>query len=347
MNIKQYSSSIKEVEKLHAWIEELKLGQGPFQFQTSGSTGNPKQVSFTMDQLRISAYQTKKAFNLTSKDLLLCPFSLNYVAGKMMVTRAYFLEADLIFTGPSRNPLLNEDLQATFIALVPLQLEAVLQNPYSLRKLNQAKAIIIGGAPINQVLESKILNLVSAPIYQTYGMTETLTHVAIRNLSGKEHSDWFKALEGVSFQQDENGCLQVKSPVTDSWIKTNDVVDMDGDSFKWLGRIDWVINSGGFKIHPEKIEAAIESLSLAEGDVLVSSIPDSEMGETALALATYECPENGLKSLLQKTLHKYEVPKYWSMVTDIPRLPNGKMDRLSARQLALNAVRNGTIKKVS
>lgn len=346
MKIQQYCSSKDEREKLEDWIYHLERGQGPFQFQTSGSTGVPKLISFSWNQLKTSVLQTQKAFNLTSSDVFLCPFSLNYVAGKMMVTRAFMLDAKLTFTGPSRNPLLHKEVNPTFIALVPLQLEAVIDNPVSLKKLNQAKAIIIGGAPMNKSLEKRISLLVKAPIYQTYGMTETLTHVAIRNVSKSGYSDRFKALSGVTFQQNPDGCLIVKTPINNAPIQTNDMVELFGSSFKWLGRIDWVINSGGFKIHPEKVEQALESIG-TEDEVLVCGVPDDVLGELALAMATFTYSENKLKSLVPVVLHKYEMPKLWYKVNTLPRLSNGKVDRLTAKRLALDAVRNGEVKKVS
>lgn len=345
MKIQQFCRLPEEVEKLEQWVNQLQGNSETFLFKTSGSTGTPKQLSFSREQMEISVQQTQKAFNLQENDILLCPFSLDYVAGKMMATRAFFLGSTLLFTGPTRNPFKDLSVNPSFVALVPLQLEAVLADGKSTRQLNQAKAIIIGGAPLSMKLEKQLRDKVEAPTYQTYGMTETLTHVAIKRLNGEEASEWFSALHGVTLKQTEDECLELKSPVNNGWLRTNDLVQLEGSRFKWLGRKDWVINSAGFKIHPEKVEAAIESL-LTEGEALVCGVPDVEFGEIAVVVATEQNTPKRLKERLSEHLHPFEIPKFWTHVDSLPRLANGKVDRRAVGTLALNAVRNGQVDKI-
>ncbi|MGB0432322.1 MAG: AMP-binding protein, partial [Bacteroidia bacterium] len=303
-----------------------------FEFQSSGSTGAPKVFTFSRAQIKISASQTIDFFKLERGDVLLCPFSMDFVAAKMMVARAFFLKATLVFTGPVGNPFLIDQIpEVSFVALVPLQLQKVLNNKDSLVRLNKAKSTIIGGAAVSYNLQNEIANKVESAIYQTYGMTETLTHIAVKDLQQLKGS--YKLLKGVKISVDFRTCLKIKSPLNSSWLQTNDLVELIDNGFKWLGRIDNVINSAGFKINIELLEEKVNS-SLTVNQYFICGIDSDLLGEECVAL-TVNGNLNDLKNAIEKAnLHPYEKPKKLVLINEFPFNKNGKILRVQLKKLA-------------
>jgi len=261
-----------------------------------------------------------------------------------MAARAHFLKCLLVYTGPTRDPFEHLDEPVSFVALVPLQLEAVLENKTSTNLLNQANNIIVGGAPMSTRLIEAVKTRITAPLYQTYGMTETLTHVALKRVNGGE-DELFHALPGVNFRVDVENRLQIQSPLSPEWISTNDVVRLHSPiSFEWLGRHDWVINSGGFKVHPESVEKQLSEHFSAE--FALSGVEDVEMGQKVVLISSDSLSPKGLREKLS-FLHRYEVPKYWLQLDVMPILANGKIDRRAlAKSVALAKV-DGTLQDIS
>lgn len=341
MEIIDLCNDPSERQKLADFIDTLKAGKDVV-FQTSGSTGPPKQLSFSVEQIIQSVEITRDAFGLNNRSVLLCPFSMNYVAGKMMAARAWYLKAQLIFTGPTKDPfLMLSDTLPDFVALVPLQLSTILKNAQSLNMLNQARNIIIGGAPISHKLEKDILTHMKAPCYQTFGMTETLTHFAIRDILNE--SNEFRLLGKTQITVDDEGKLSVYTSSAKKWLSTNDVVKPSYLGFKWLGRHDWVINSGGVKIHPEKVESALSEL-YPQIDFRLSFIHSNAFGQETVLMSNR--PVNIKKSDLFDHLSTFEIPRYLLVVSTFPMLSNGKIDRLELQHLCEQANVNGLLERL-
>ncbi len=236
--------NISEFKKsLYSFIDEWISDKITITVNTSGTTGVPKTISFRKEQFINSALMTCNYFNLTERTKGLLCLSPGYIAGKMMIVRAFVSGMDLITLEPSDKPLLGiAGRKIDFAAFVPLQVQNLNGNEISKKRFQTIKNVIIGGAPISISLEQELENCTNA-IYATFGMTETLSHIALRRLSGKSRSDKYFALQGVDFERDNRGCLIVNTPlVNDTPVITNDVIELyDSTHFKWLGRYDNII----------------------------------------------------------------------------------------------------------
>jgi O-succinylbenzoic acid--CoA ligase len=313
-----------------------------FTLPTSGSTGKSKTITLSREQMIASAHLTGQALDLQPGDKALVCLPVEYIAGMMMLVRGFVLDLNLTIVTPSGNPLAGfpADTHFDFTALVPLQIQQILaKTPQKRAILDRMKAILVGGGPISAALLEQLQNI-TAPIYHTYGMTETATHIALKPLNGPQASDYFIPLPGVEVKLDERGCLMVKSAVTgDKTLYTNDLVDLQPDgSFRWLGRIDNVINSGGIKVHPEKVEAALETvLGQLEGKRLgrqrffVGPVADDRLGQ-AVVMVVEGKPfspeiEAEIRTALLKILSKYEAPRQFYYLPRFSETPTGKIER--------------------
>ena len=290
---------------------------------TSGSTGSPKAIQLEKTKMMASARATGAALHLGEKTEALLCLSTNFIAGKMMIVRALVLGWHLHAVAPSRNFLVEYDNEYDFVAMVPYQ---VL---HSLDDLDKIKTLLVGGGPITPDLQKRLQG-VKTKVYASYGMTETITHVALRLVNGENRSDAFKALPDVSFSQDQRGCLVIKAPyIFIAPIITNDVVSLLSDTqFVWEGRIDNVINSGGVKIHPEKIENKLADH--IKVPFFISSLPDEALGEKVILVI--EAPSknkeaSGLNQSSFKDLAPYERPKKIYTVSSFPYTDTGKVRR--------------------
>ena len=284
--------------------------------KTSGSTGKPKSISVKKDWMQNSAELTRKTFGLKKGDSALLCMPMKYVAGKMMVVRALELGLDLKVVEPSSNPLKNMDEIIDFAAMVPLQLEN------SLNDLDQVKTLIVGGGQVSPKLVEK-LQIESTQVYETYGMTETLTHVAIKPLNGPNISDLFRALDGIHFEKDDRGCLAIHaSALNPVPIVTNDLVELiDENSFRWLGRFDNVINSGGIKIIPEVVEAKLLSI-IPNNRFFINGESDESLGEKVVLVV-----EGNVIEISFDSLEKFEKPKEIYFISEFLETESGKIRR--------------------
>lgn len=219
---------------------------------TSGTSGTPKKINILKNQMINSAIATGAFFKLPSETKALLCLPASYIAGKMMLVRAMTLGWDLYFTGPQKDPLGQNDKTYDFVAMVPFQVR------YSLKHLNKVKKLIVGGAAISEKL-NKQLQHVSTEVFATYGMTESVSHVAVKAINGKAKSNYYAALPNVNFSVDRRECLVIEAPnLSNIKIITNDVVKLiSTNMFEYLGRLDNVVNSGGVKLFPEQIEAKL------------------------------------------------------------------------------------------
>ncbi|MFB0906788.1 MAG: AMP-binding protein, partial [Spirosomataceae bacterium] len=236
--------------------------------KTSGSTGKPKEIPLAKNQIIASVSQTKTAFRLTPDDIAICSLPISYIAGKLMLLRAEILGMRAVIIEPSSNPLHNlssstklffeKNSGKLFYAFVPLQLQKISENPDDTKLLSYAKVILSGGTALSISLATKLSNL-QLNVYETYGMTETVTHVAIRKISDEKVPLPFRFLEGVEYGLNHNNCLKLKGMTTNNqWVQTNDIIEYTSQNeFRLLGRLDNVVNSGGVKLHPEQIERKI------------------------------------------------------------------------------------------
>ena len=202
-------------------------------------------------------------FGLAEGDSCLLNLSAKHIAGKMMLARAMEIGMEITFTPPSANPLEDINRGFDFYAFVPLQLQNILKlTPEKVDSLNQAKAIIVGGAKISLELAQQI-EKITAPVYATYGMTETVSHIAIQRINGENKDSYFHTLPTITTELDQRACLKIKAPVTNhEWLQTNDIARLHPNGFELLGRIDNVINTGGLKVQAEKVENKVEAFFL-------------------------------------------------------------------------------------
>jgi O-succinylbenzoic acid--CoA ligase len=249
--------------------------------KTSGSTGTPKEIKLQKKHVFNSANATVTYFDLRENTKALLCLSSEYIAGKMMLVRGMIAGWDLHTTSPEKNPLENSDENFNFTAMVPYQVF------HSLKDLHKVKKLIVGGGAVPLELEQQ-LQKVNTRVFATYGMTETISHIAVRPLNGSEKSAVFSALPKVNFSQTENDCLQINAPeISEETVATNDVVELlSPTSFKFLGRIDNVINTGGVKVHPEVIEEKI-SLHLKQ-PFFIASEKDNALGERVILIIESE-----------------------------------------------------------
>lgn len=289
--------------------------------KTSGSTGKPKRIILNKEAMVKSAIATGDYFKLKPGDSALLCLPANYIAGKMMLVRAIILGLQLDSVMPNSRPLEFVDGAYDFVAMVPMQLRQ------SFKELPKVKTVIVGGTAISQDLIAEVLSSNTA-IYATYGMTETITHIAVKKLNKLKNSSSkpvFEILPNVEISQDDRGCLVINAPYLNSTsIVTNDVVKLHSKTtFDLLGRFDNVINSGGIKIHPEQLEATLTSI--INEDFFITSRKNKILGEEVILVV------EGEKYILQKdvfkTLKTYEVPKDILFIKYFKRTSSGKINR--------------------
>jgi len=332
--------SFESVGRLTAYVEENYPGHlvflrqwfddSPFiTLQTSGSTGKPKSIVFPKEKLEKSARRTASFFGVPEASSVLMLLSPGFVAGKMMWVRALTLGWHLdIFFESAGSMQKNYD----FSAMVPLQAERMAGELHRFSKL------ILGGAPLSPALEKK-LNRLDNEIYLTYGMTETLTHVAVRPLTGKAlnrldgylsgelPAKFYRTLPGVIVSVEEDNTLIIRDGELDTEVRTNDVAEVvDARHFVWKGRKDWVINSGGIKIHPETVERKLAPY--INRAFFVAGLPDKKWGEKLVLIVE----GNEVKGLLDKVrnvpdLDYYEKPKAIYFLASFERSSGGKILR--------------------
>jgi o-succinylbenzoate---CoA ligase len=318
------------------WLNE----QASFNLKTSGSTGEPKSIEVSRQQITLSARQTITYFSISPVDTVLVCLNTAYIAGIMMLARAMESGANIIAIEPTGNPLQDIDQQIEFMAVVPLQLQQILANTETKKRLAQCRAVIVGGAPVSVKL-SKLLEKSTAKVYATFGMTETLTHFALQQLNPTPE-DFFTTFQGVTIGQDTRGCLTVTSEVTkDVKLVTNDLVEILAlNTFKWLGRIDNVINSGGVKLQIEdlerKVEEAFYGLALTNRFFVIGK-HDDVLGEM-VTLVIESLEELAVLRNLDWSnyLAKYEIPKDFLNCSQFIETPTGKIKRRETLQLCLS-----------
>ncbi|MDX2305402.1 MAG: AMP-binding protein [Microscillaceae bacterium] len=347
---KYLSESLNESEKQCLdFCQEWLSGKAVFMGQTSGSTGKPKPIKLQRARMEASALATAQALDLKPGDKSLVCIPTHYIGGQMMLVRGLVLGLELHIIEPVSNPFKiyqkkydSIGFHVDFTALVPLQLQTMLdESPESINQfLNPMKAILVGGAPVSEALHRQI-QAVKSPMYHTYGMTETVSHIALKKLNGADATEYFFTLDQVEIAQDDQECLRIKAPQTGGvWIQTRDRVKITAKNrFEWLGRVDFVINTGGVKVQGEYIEQCVakvlDQLQI-QRDFFVYGLPHASLGqELCLVLegdSFSKDQELALKTALKENLKKYEIPRKIFYLDQFIRTETSKIQKEASLQ---------------
>lgn len=302
---------------------------------TSGSTGTPKSIRVHKEQMMASARLTCSFLGLKRGDKALLCMSLDYIAGKMMVVRSLVAELDLISVTPSGHPLKDVNTPLRFAAMIPMQVYNSLQVPEERKKLMQIDHLIIGGGAIDAELAKELKELPNH-IWSTYGMTETLSHIALRRLNGKDASPYYIPFNNVRLSLSGEGTLIINAPlVCDETLVTNDIAELLPDGcFRILGRKDNVINSGGVKIQIEEMEELLQPFILVPFAVTAVSHP--KFGEEVVLLVEAQQPITDLELQIENILPLYWKPKHILYISKLPQTGSGKIDRAAAKKIAVH-----------
>ena len=300
---------------------------------TSGSTGTPKEIKIAKTAMVSSAEKTAAFFQFKPRDYVLNSLPIKFIAGRMMLVRSIVSDLNLIVVSPSSTPLVGyESYSFAFVPLTPYQLsQSVTKAPSSLTNVD---TILLGGGPVMPQLMDKIPSL-SATIYHGYGMTETLTHIALRNLSKMESS--FTPLPGVSLSTGQEGQLIIEADHLEDMIVTTDLVNLDKEGgFSWIGRMDNVINTGGVKVIPELVENLLKPSLACE--CLIARQPDVELGERVILILESETKPSNVEEIVNKYLSKYQQPKAIYLLPQFIRTQTLKIQRKATVEAALRNI---------
>ena len=317
-------------QELTAFLNEWNNEERTVLVHTSGSTGTPKPMWVEKNRMLASARITCQFLGLKPGDKALLCLPLQYIAGKMMVVRALVQDMQLIPVAPSAHPLAGLDTTPDFAAMVPLQIYETMQHEQERALLRQIRQVLIGGGAVSDDLITAMRDFPNA-IWSTYGMTETLSHIALRRLNGPHASEWYKPLDGVLLSQTDEGCLVIEAPaICAEKVVTHDIVEMNTDGgFRIIGRSDNVICSGGIKIQIEEVEQALQPIF---GDTIqVTAKKHPKFGELVVYLTTQPIDEHLLRLCLS---NPYWLPRKIILVDRLPRTATGKPDRQQARIIA-------------
>jgi len=322
------------------FVTAWQAGQQVFLLQTSGSTGTPKQLQVPRMYMEASALATAAAVRLERDKTALVCLNPKYIAGQMALVRGLMLGWAVWVTEPSNSPIADwlsapaSALPLYHASMVPLQLQNTLADTKQGAFLKTMHSLLVGGAPISPVLQAAAAHVSGVALYQTFGMSETVSHVALRRLNGTSLSEAYTLLPGFKLKVDACNCLAIAGPTTGgAWLQTTDVVQLTGpDSFIWQGRADFVINSGGLKIYPEQLEALLAPLLQQagfSGEFYITARPHQGLGQSVALVLESVAPVNtgALAQILKQGLPLYHAPKSIEVQPVLARTPTGKVVR--------------------
>ncbi|WP_033147243.1 AMP-binding protein [Prevotella sp. P6B1] len=313
-----------------AFIDEWNNDSAYVEVKTSGSTGEPKRMLVEKRRMLNSARITCDFLGLKPGDTALLCMSTDYIAGKMMVVRSIERDLQLIEVPPSGHPLNLELGTLNFAAMVPMQVYNSLQVPEEKERLMAIRHLIIGGGAIDEAMEAELRTFPHA-VWSTYGMTETLSHIALRRISGPEASEWYIPFPTVELSTTDEGCLVIDAPeVCAQTLITNDIVELQPDGrFRIRGRKDNVICSGGIKIQMEEVERTLKPY--VRVPYIISKRKDEKFGEVVVLLTEGSTDE--LRAVCEQHLPKYHQPKVYLHIDQIPLTETGKPARKKIEDL--------------
>ncbi len=318
------------IESIFSFLRDWLNDNDEITAKTSGSTGVPKPIRLKKRAMLASARLTCDYFGLQPMDKALLCLSTDYIAGKMMLVRAIERGLHLIAVSPQGCPLSGTSIKVKFSAMVPLQVERCIEEGC----LDRTEQLLIGGAALPNHLLNSVQKTTTA-CYISYGMTETMSHVALRRLNGPRASQWYEGLTGIRFSLDQRGCLSIDAaPLGIANIQTNDLCELqDEQHFRWLGRADFVINSGGIKIIPEQIEFLLSTEVLFP--FIITGIPHPLLGEQVVMIVEAAQDEILASQILKKAntiCPQYHAPKQILFVPRLNYTSTGKIDRIKTAQ---------------
>lgn len=306
------------------FIEEWHNAAPYITVHTSGSTGKPKEIQLKKEFVKESARRTNDFFSIYSGSRLHSCVGADFIGGKMMAVRASLAGCDFTWEKPSNRPLggLSVSDEITLLSVVPSQMIHILDNP---DKMPLIRNFLIGGSAITPLLRKRIAET-GLRAFESYGMTETASHIALRKIESEE--GWFETLPGIDVELDSRGCLVIRFLSGETFVTNDMAVLRSSSKFKIKGRYDNVIITGGKKLHPEDLEKRISSLF--ESDFLISSEEDEKWGERVILIiegSPSGRTEKEILSEVSKIVERWEVPKSVKWVDKLPRTPNGKIIR--------------------
>ncbi|MFY7814999.1 MAG: AMP-binding protein [Chryseobacterium taeanense] len=338
LNINQLPSETEFENRIKTFLKDWFSETKTVKVQTSGSTGVPKAFDIEKKKMIASAEMTCNFLHLVEGDSALICLPIEYISGKMMVVRSIVRKLKLIITNPTTKPLSDINYKIDFCAMTPLQVENSLDKLYLINNL------IIGGAAVSESLKRKIFDTLSSEksqrIFETYGMSETLSHIALKQVF-PDPEYFFTTFENVEISTDERGCLKIFAPhLNTEVLQTNDLVEIkNNNQFRFLGRIDNVINSGGAKIFPEQLEALVKKEIPFE--VVFLGLEDNTLGQKLVLVieghGSLEIIDEISSISFEKSFHK---PKEIIFKEKIPRTPNGKVNRIELKNILQNNINN-------
>ena len=319
---------------LKEWFDDSPL----ITVHTSGSTGIPKAMQVEKDRMQASAEFTCKYLGLSASSAALLCLPVSYIAGKMMLVRALVCGFRLDTTEVNGYPLADNDKLYDFVAMIPLQVYNSINDEVQKKRFETIRNVIVGGAAIDHDLEERLRSFSNA-VYSTYGMTETLSHIAMRRVSGIHASYYYTPLDEVNLSLSDAGTLVISAPrVCPEILITNDCAEFnESGAFRVIGRADNVINSGGVKLHIEQIESKIASLFTR--NFVITSVPDKKLGEQVVLLYEEALEPAVLTESFTRLLSRYEIPKQCFQIEHLPLTESGKIKRAECRKLAIEQFR--------
>ena len=326
----QEGYGISHIEDILEFVVEWSNRKEWIEARTSGSTGRPKNFKIQKEQIVASARRTLNFLSLKKGNSALLCIPNRFIGGKMMIARSIIGDLDLYIADNEAIPSLPNGVKMDFAAVVPYQMHAILNDAEAKESWKKVGKIIIGGGQVDPRLEAEIVNWKNE-IYESFGLTETISHIALRKISGVKKKEPFLALEGITFSVDERDCLIIHSELlpTNPLI-TNDIVELVSDtSFVWQGRADNMVNSGGVKIIPETLEKILKPHMNTK--FFFGGLPDEKLGEKLVIVVESqplaEIDQEDLLSEMKKEFHKYEIPREFCFLDEFVETENGKINR--------------------
>jgi o-succinylbenzoate---CoA ligase len=322
------------IQEVLSFCQDWLTGEEEYLLKTSGSTGIPKSIQVSRSKMSKSAAMTGEFLQIGKKSSLLCCLNTSMIAGKMMLVRGMEWNAEVFIIPPSSHiPPQVEVKDYDLVAMVPLQMEKTLQKGSNNALLHDSKNFLIGGAPSSDQLRNKLRQW-PGNFFQTFGMTETVSHIAMADLKTKGPL-MYRTLPGVRIDTDAQGRLCIYSPTgINPIIFTNDIVEIIGENeFIWKGRMDFVINSGGYKILIEELEGEIEKIWHQISPLprfFIDKSADNLLGERVVLVMESGVTQKQLQhllALLKSNLHPYKYPKVVLHVDKFILTPSGKINR--------------------
>lgn len=329
--ISEKNHSVFENEAIEL-IKNWNKGLSQFHFETSGSTGKRKEISIRREILQYSANATLKELGLEKENLTsLIAINIRFIGGTMAIIRALVGQHNLEIISPSANPIGKTVFnQFDLVSMVPIQIQTICDENINL--FNNISNVIIGGAPLSNKYLELLKKTKHTAFYHSYGMTETASHFALKNIRTDEY---FKVIGDAKMNQNEDGCLEVCGTVTDGkWVKTTDLVQIiDKNHFKWLGRIDNIINSGGVKVSPEEIERVLEKQ--ISKPFFIAGIHDDRLGQKVVLVVESDTNIN-IESVDFANINYYAIPKTTIKLQHFIYTETGKINRPKTLKLIQN-----------